>query len=120
MAVYDRRKDKFLLRSDEAGIDEIPEDIDGDRYVEVPSKRDLDLGRDLVFRFVKEAMPDDLDLVYDFFSHRGAYGNFRDFLDRRSMVDQWHKFEDAATRKALLEWSEDNNIKVTKSESSRV
>ena len=37
------------------------------------TKRDLDLGKSLVVDFVREFLPDDLEQVRRYFSHRGAY-----------------------------------------------
>ena len=40
--------------------EDLPDDLEeSDRYIAVPSKKDLDLGRRLVLRFVDEAMPED-------------------------------------------------------------
>jgi len=113
LAVYDRMTDKFLYRSDYSDIDEIPEDTDDERYVEVPNKRDLDLGRDLVFRFVEQAMPEDKDLVYGFFRHPGAYSNFKNLLNRRNQLEQWFDFENAAMREAIEQWCKENGIELT-------
>ncbi|MCX5771803.1 MAG: UPF0158 family protein [Candidatus Hydrogenedentes bacterium] len=113
LAVYDRVTDKILYRSDYSDIDEIPEDIDDERYVEIPDKRDLDLGRELVFRFAEQAMPDDIDLVYGFFRHAGAYSNFKNLVNHRNLLEQWHEFENAAMRKAIEEWCNENAIKLT-------
>ena len=112
-AVYDRETDKLFYQSPYADFDDFPEDVEDARYVRIPTKKDLDLGRDLVFRFARQAMPDDEDLVYSFFQHRGAYGSFKDLLAHRNMVDQWHQFEDKATRQAIEQWCNENGIKIT-------
>ena len=95
-------------------IEELPEDIDDrEKYVAIPDKRDLDLGRRLVFRFVREFLPDDYDEVSRLFSRRGAYGGFRDLLHRRHAVKQWYDFENKATEAALREWCESESIELT-------
>jgi len=100
--------------SDISGIDEpLPDDIeDPEKYILIPSKRDFDLGRPLVFDFVREFMPDDYDFVRNIFSRRGAYGQFKNFLARERKLDRWHAFENAALKKAILEWCADNGIDV--------
>lgn len=91
----------------------MPEDVDDpDRYVAVPHKNDLDLGRDLVFRFVERYLPDSHDLVRDFFRKRGAYAKFKDLLDRRGQLDHWHDYEDKATKQALREWCAENGLDI--------
>ena len=112
-AVYDKQTGKFLYQSDYTDENEIPDDFDPDRYIEIPHKNDLDLGRDLVFRFVDQALPDEADLVYGFFRHPGAYANFKNLLEQRDLLKQWHDFENAATREAIEEWCEENGIEIT-------
>jgi len=53
--------------------DELPEDIeDEDKYIQLPSKRELDLGVPLVMDFVRQVLPRDFDDVSDMFDRRGA------------------------------------------------
>jgi hypothetical protein len=62
-AWLDRRTGQIYTHSDLLGDkdnDELPDDIDDDeRYLEIPDRRDLDLGTRLVFAFVREHLPDD-------------------------------------------------------------
>ena len=107
------RKDtgEILYGSYELNGEELPDDVDDeDKYLAIPSKRDLGLGRSLVFDFVKQFLPDDLDQVRRYFSRRGAYGNFKDLLAQRGAIEQWHKFEDEAAQRALREWCSENAI----------
>jgi hypothetical protein len=111
-----RETGKILFQSDFADpIDEIPDDIDDfDKYIPVPTKRDLDLGQRLVFAFVRQFLPNEYDNVRRIFSRKGAYARFGDLLRYRGATDRWHAFENAAEEKALLEWCEDNAIKLTR------
>ncbi|MBB4372830.1 hypothetical protein GGD63_005642 [Bradyrhizobium sp. cir1] len=85
--------------------DELPDDIeDGTKYIPLPDKRDLDLGKPLVLAFAREFLPDDYDDVRYFFSKRGAYPKFRALLARRGAIDRWHAYENEATECALREW----------------
>jgi hypothetical protein len=94
-------------------LDEVPDDLDtSDRYVQVPLKNDLDLGVDLVFRFVERHMPHHHERVSAFFRRRGAYGRFKDFLTEQNRLDEWHAFEAEATKRALTEWAEANGLRV--------
>jgi hypothetical protein len=88
------------------GDDDDPDDDDGG--IAVPHKNDLDLGRRLVLRFVGEQMPRDYDTVDDYFRRRGAYGRFKDLLERRRKSEQWYEFEQRETQAALRAWCEDN------------
>ena len=48
--------------------EELPEDLEtSDRYISVPQKKDLRLGRNLVMAFVDQEMPNDWDRVDSIF-----------------------------------------------------
>jgi hypothetical protein len=67
--------------------DELPDDInDEEKYVALPDKRELGLGKPLVLDFARQFLPDDFDDVRYFFSRRGAYTKFKAMLARRSAI----------------------------------
>jgi hypothetical protein len=75
-AVLGRETGKIYLRSDFADMDElndeIPDDLDDEeKYIAIPNKRQLDLGKPLVMDFARELLPNDLDEVRYIFS-KGA------------------------------------------------
>ena len=112
-AWLNRETGETWFRSEMYGSDEeLPDDIDDGKYIAIPHKKDLDLGQPLVFRFVREYLPDDLDEVYDIFSRKGAYAKFRRLLARRSAVDRWRDFSTKAEEAALREWCAENAIDV--------
>lgn len=78
--------------SDELG--ELPDDIeDSEKYVPIPDKRELDLGKPLVLDFARQFLPNDIDEVRRIFTRKGAYAKFKDLLDRRGALDHWYDFE---------------------------
>ena len=92
----------------------LPDDIDdGEKYVQIPDKRELDLGKPLVFDFVGQFLPDDFDEVQRIFRRRGAYARFKDPLVRRGTLDQWYGFESKAEESALRRWCDLNSIEVS-------
>lgn len=94
-------------------LEELPDDIeDGEKYLRIPDKRELGLGSQLVFDFVRQSLPDDYGKVRDIFARRGAYARFKDLLEYRRMIDRWHEFENAATEKALREWCALHSIEI--------
>jgi hypothetical protein len=109
-AVYDRMEDCFLYASEMAGVDDIPEFPDPDRYVGIPHKNELDLGRDLVLEFADTRIPDDYGRVRSFFSKAGAYARFKDLLFERGLLKEWYAFEEAAGHAAVERWCADNHI----------
>jgi len=102
--------------SEKATADEIgklPDDIDDEhKYLPIPDKRELDLGKPLVLNFVSEFLPRDFDDVERMFSKRRAYANFKALLVRRKALDRWYNFEAKATEQALREWCEANELEV--------
>ncbi len=92
---------------------EEPEDIEDDeKYIDLPTPRDLDLGRPLVMRFAAERLDDRYDEVADIFSRKGAYRRFKDFLGRVGALESWYEYQNEAKEKALRAWCEENGIEV--------
>lgn len=106
---------EVLWHSDE--FDEfgpLPADIDdADRYVAVPNKHDLGLGKPLALDFTRTHLPACHEQVREMFAHRGAYARFKDLLDRHHSLDAWHQWETEQTRQALRAWCADNGVKLT-------
>ena len=91
--------------------DELPDDLDdGTLYLAVPHKHDLDLGKALVFDFVKEQIEDDYDKVDGIFKRPGAYGRFKDLLERKHLLSAWHEFEAKSVEAALVQWLTENAV----------
>jgi hypothetical protein len=58
--------------------DELPEDAEeSDDYISVPHKNDLDLGRNLVFSFAQQELPDACDDIQDMFRRRAPMAGSR-------------------------------------------
>ena len=119
-AFIDRETGAFYFVSDEIEFDEeIPADIeDSDRYLAVPHKNDLDLGRRLAIAFVEQFLPNEYDTVVANFQKRGAYGRFKGLLDHHGVLDAWYKFETEATEQALKRWCKGHDIQVSFSQSA--
>jgi len=111
-AILDRETGKLYYKSSE-DEDEMPEDIeDEEKYIGIPHKNDLDLGKRLVFDFVLKFIPDELELIDGFFRHPGAYSNFKNYLSRICKLKEWQKYEEEAEDNALKEWCKENNIEI--------
>src|SRR5215469_1458973 len=84
-AYLDRQSGKIYWHSEFGDNDEqLPDDIDDKRYILIPDKRELDLGKPLVLDFAREFLPDDYDEVRHIFSRRGGYSRYEDLLVRRA------------------------------------
>jgi hypothetical protein len=116
-AILCRRTGKIYWRSESSELDELndelPDDIEDDeKYVAIPDKRELGLGKPLVLDFAREFLPNDFDEVRYMFSKKGAYAKFRALLIRRNVLERWYDFEAKGTEQALREWCELNAIEV--------
>ena len=116
-AAYDRVSDRFYYYSEAGELDEFPEDLDWEQCVEVPHKNDLDLGNRLVFRFARRAIPGEEEVVRRFFQRPGAYARYKDFLDRRGLLQAWYDFASSARRAAIEDWCRENEVPITSEES---
>lgn len=93
--------------------EELPEDIDDEKYIPIPHKNELGLGKNLALTFVYQHLPGEADDVESIFRRKGAYSRFKALLERKGALDQWYEFESQAQEKALREWCEENGIEVT-------
>lgn len=82
-----------------------PEDLEtSDRYVAVPSKQELDLGKRVALRFAEAHLPEQYESIRSIFSRPGAYARFKDLLEKRDQLTAWYEFEHNAQREALSDW----------------
>jgi hypothetical protein len=110
-AYLDRQSGKIYWHSEfgENG-EELPDDIDNEKYIAIPDRRELDLGKPLVLDFAREFLRDDYDEVRHIFSRRGAYRRYKDLLVRRGALERWYDFSNKAEEAALREWCAENGI----------
>ena len=92
---------------------DIPEDVyENDDYLSIPGKFDLDLGKSLVWEFVRTEIPDHENSVRRMFSRPGAYGRYKNFLAELDLLDAWHAFEHQRVTEELIAWCETNDLEV--------
>ncbi len=114
-AVLCKDTGKTLFCSETGDIDEIDEqdELNWGQWVEVPHKKDLGLGIDIVFEFVQAYLPEDYDRVRQMFRRRGAYASFKALLERRGLLQQWYDMESEREEQALREWCKENGIQLS-------
>ena len=110
-AYLDRQSGKIYWHSEFSDNDEdLPDDIDDKKYISIPDKRELDLGKALVLDFAREFLPDDYDEIRHIFSRRGAYRRYKELLVRRGALERWYDFSNKSEAAALREWCAENGI----------
>lgn len=91
--------------------DELPDDLEeNEKYISIPHKNDLNLGRDLVFVFISANLPDEYEQVRRMFSKKGAYARLKELLEAKGQLEAWYAFEKKATEEALRGWCKENDI----------
>jgi hypothetical protein len=91
-----KQSGKIHLHSDWSDMDDelpdddkLPDDVDDEeKYLEIPDRRELDLGKPLVLDFTRQNLPADFDEVREIFGRRGAYAGFKRLLVRRDALQQ--------------------------------
>ncbi|MDF1590409.1 MAG: UPF0158 family protein [Desulfobacterales bacterium] len=102
---------EIFYTSEIGDSDELPEDIDDpDKYIAIPHKNELDLGKALVIEFTLEYIPEELDGVYSIFRRKGAYSRYKELLESKGALEDWYKFENERQKMALREWCRENGI----------
>jgi hypothetical protein len=107
-----RETGEIFYSSEIGESDELPDDIDSDRYLTIPDKWELDLGERLVMKFVARHCPEALNAVDGMFRKKGAYARFKAFLDERDLLQRWYDYQADAEEAALMEWCVGNGIEL--------
>ena len=93
--------------------EELPVDIDvRNKYVTLPHKNDLDLGKRLVLKFSYEYLPEQANNIEMIFRKKGAYSKFKNILEKSEMIEVWYEYENKAKEHALREWCKLNKISI--------
>lgn len=93
--------------------EEIPDDLEtSDRYIAIPHKNELGLGRNLALRFVAQELPQCYERAKAFFRSRGAYARFKQLLEFEGVLEKWYEFEEESVEKALRNWCAENSIQL--------
>ncbi len=112
-ALLDKETGKTYLKSEFLDDDEEwPDDIDDEKYIEIPHKNDLNLGKKLVLNFAFEHSPNAVDEIEAIFRRKGAYSKFKTLLERKGIIEKWYEYELQAQERALREWCEFNEIEI--------
>lgn len=94
--------------------DELPVDIEDESvYLSVPNQHDLNLGKNLALTFAEEQLADSYQTIAGFFRQRGAYGRFKDLLERKGCLETWYQYEARAIELALREWAAEAGLSIT-------
>ena len=92
--------------------EELPDDIDDAKYIEIPHKNDLGLGKKLAINFIYQHLPNESEKIEAIFRKKGAYSRFKAMLANNDLIETWYEYEANAHEKALREWCEFSEIEI--------
>lgn len=110
MAYISKENGEIYYHSEYGDFDELPEDIDDPKYVAIPHKKELGLGKNLVLKFAHKYLGQNAEKVNLIFRKKGAYSKYKNLLERLGKLDLWYKYEENAQHQSLIDWCEDNEI----------
>ena len=91
----------------------LPEDIgEAGKYLVLPHKMDLGIGKALAFKFTREFMPEALEKATGIFARSGAFARFKTLLESHGLLKQWYEYEEKIFETALRAWCKENKIEV--------
>ena len=112
-AILCKETGEIYYISEMGDSDALPDDVDeSDKYIEIPHKNELNLGKNLVSQFVSERIPEEIVNVEKIFRKKGAYSRFKALLEQKGLLDQWHDYGNSRQSEALREWCKDNKIDI--------
>lgn len=90
--------------------EELPNDVNDEKYLAIPYKNELNLGNNLALDFTLEYLPTDYEKVRLIFNRKGAYARFKSLLESTDKIDEWYKFEAKRIEEALREWCTEQGV----------
>ena len=105
---------QIVYHSEMGDDDEIAEeDLEGDEWLNIPHKNDLDLGQQLVFEFIETHLAEKYEQVRQMFRRPGGYRHFKALLETKGLLETWYEFESRREQEALKEWCEENEVELS-------
>lgn len=112
-AFLDRETGKMYWHSEMLDdFEELPEDIENDRFIAIPHKKELGLGKRLAMDFIYTYLPEDAEEVEAIFRRKGAYARFKALLEKKGALQNWYDFEARAEEEAIRLWCKENGIEL--------
>ncbi|MFB9122530.1 hypothetical protein E2553_38385 [Paraburkholderia dipogonis] len=109
----DTGKVYWTCDASDAFNEETPADLEtSDRYLAIPHRNELHLGRSLALRFIAQELPACYDKVDALFRRQGAYARFKDLLEREGVLERWYSYEADSVESALKQWCAENGLEL--------
>jgi hypothetical protein len=104
----------FYDSADDQRDEDFPDDVsENDKYILIPSERELDLGISLRPNFIQAHAPKLYDEAFTASRKPKAYGRLRELIERTGLVERWYRFQQDALYAALRQWCADNDLTIS-------
>jgi len=111
-AFIDLRSGAILCGGIDAEVP-FPDDVyDEKRYLPVPAKKELGLGRDDALAFTEHHAPQLLSRAEYIFNAAGAFDRFKLLVREHGLLNAWYAYQDERLRQALAEWAGLNDLRL--------
>ena len=91
----------------------LPADIETNpRYVPLPTRQELNLGRELALDFMAERRPDEVRWTRETLGRRGGWHRFKNHLEDIGLIRDWYDYQEQHTLQALKAWCESQGVEV--------
>jgi hypothetical protein len=88
----------------------------GERFIQPPDKNDFHEYRQMERFIATVTSSRAAEELYRAIKGKGAFRYFKDTLDRLGLREQWFAFRDAAMKKFVLQWAQDNEVTLEESQ----
>jgi hypothetical protein len=89
----------------------LPVDVyEDERYVPVPTKKELGLGRGMALTFSEQHAPHLLDSAEHIFATAGAFERFNRLMHEHGLLKDWYAYQEDRLSIAVQEWAEQHGL----------
>jgi hypothetical protein len=89
----------------------LPVDVyEDERYIPVPTKKELGLGREMALSFSHQHAPHLLESVEHIFATAGAFGRFKHLMHEHGLLKDWYAYQEDRLSSAVQEWAEQHGL----------
>lgn len=95
----------------ESKFDKIPAEFENDPdYLLIPSRQDLDPGKELILEFFNSHAQSEVPQVRAIFNRSGAFRNVKALMRSLQLLDLWHLYEEQQIEELLRKWCQDKGL----------
>ncbi len=83
------------------------------RYLRVPTRKELGLGRDDALAFTEQHTPQLMERAEYIFNAAGAFDRFKHLMREHGLLDAWYAYQDQRLWEELEAWAEMHDLRLS-------